>query len=286
MAALPDTIALFMEQGVEPYRSDSQWVDNECMKCGTHFWGATDSIKISRCGHRFHRVCLRGWLQVDNKDSCPACGIKLWDASTLHAVDLMNLIRSSNSHFGISDNTVNLFLIPDGDGDLFSHDSLYGHDFGVFNNGGAGSKGLYTGYDGAVGQYGAGTGGVPLEQEWDKDTNEDGKEEEDKGGSGKDVVRGLSRFKRRNFDLYDNLGGRDGVDSAYPFADIPEDADVSDWPYAPISWDRVYWAAAGCPDQMWQGDETPLACFESPITGNVTAIYSDLGWVPPHQRGL
>lgn len=54
------------------------------------------------CGHRFHELCLRGWLVVGKKDTCPACGEKVelravlrapWQRPSLLWATLLDLVR-------------------------------------------------------------------------------------------------------------------------------------------------------------------------------------------------
>jgi RING finger protein 121 len=64
--------------------------------------GAEASVQLS-CKHLFHEECIRGWLIVGKKDSCPTCTEKVdlralyagkpWETSNLSWVQMLDMVR-------------------------------------------------------------------------------------------------------------------------------------------------------------------------------------------------
>ena len=63
----------------------------------------TDSSVQLSCKHVFHSECIRGWLIVGKKDSCPACNEKVdlrklyadkpWETSNLSWIQMLDMVR-------------------------------------------------------------------------------------------------------------------------------------------------------------------------------------------------
>ena len=63
----------------------------------------TTSIQLQSCKHVFHPECIKGWLIVGKKDSCPACNEKVdlrvlcankpWETRNLSWIQMLDMVR-------------------------------------------------------------------------------------------------------------------------------------------------------------------------------------------------
>ena len=71
---------------------------NECIICKTDLQDPLiDEIEVGKCGHGFHKGCIRQWVQ--HKNTCPFCNIP-WepnkDFKSNYSINLIHLDSSSN----------------------------------------------------------------------------------------------------------------------------------------------------------------------------------------------
>ena len=61
------------------------------------------SIQLPTCKHIFHSECIRGWLIVGKKDTCPLCNEKVdlrevcsgtpWETRNLQWIQMLDMVR-------------------------------------------------------------------------------------------------------------------------------------------------------------------------------------------------
>ncbi|KNC71321.1 hypothetical protein SARC_16141, partial [Sphaeroforma arctica JP610] len=51
--------------------------DNVCAVCGDDFMPQSDDQLILECNHKVHHNCIKGWMIVGKKQTCPYCKEKI-----------------------------------------------------------------------------------------------------------------------------------------------------------------------------------------------------------------